>query len=183
MTEETKLDYLLANLVTNLIIHLLETKKELKMAQAPAKIAPIDLDTSLDDIDDLPGFAALPTGAYNVVLPKGFEVKMVNNSKSVEMAMTVKEVVEIVEDSLDEGESLPKEGDIATMLFQLDNSTGAGLFKQAAAPIRAASGANTLREVIEASKGMELTVIIKRRKGKGENEGRNFMSLVQVSVL
>lgn len=147
------------------------------------KINPIDLDASLDDIDDLPGFATLPTGAYSVVLVKGFEMKEVNGSKCIEMAMTVKGITELPEENLEDGEAPPKEGDIATMLFQMDNPTGAGLFKQAAAPVREATGANTLREVIEASKGMEFLAVVKRRKGKGENEGRNFMSLVKLSVL
>lgn len=155
-----------------------------QMAQSPAtKINPIDLDASLDDIDDLPGFATLPTGAYSVVLEKGFELKEVNSSKCIEMAMTLKGVEECSEENLDTGEAPPKPGDIATLLFQLDSPIGAGLFKEAAKSVREATGANTLRETIEASKGMEFLAVVKRRKGKGENEGRNFMSLVKLSVL
>lgn len=160
-------------------------KDQAIMSSSATKINPIDLDSSLDDIDDLPGFSSLPTGAYTVVLAKGFERKEVNKSQCVEMAMTVKEATEVLEENLDEGETLPKPGDVATILFQLDNEIGAGLFKQAAKSIREATGANTLREVIEASKGLELLAVVKRRKGKKgtESEDRNFMQLVKVSVL
>lgn len=152
---------------------------------AQSKINPIDLDASLDDIEDLPAFASLPTGAYHVVTEKGFVRKIVNDHPSEEFAMTVKEVIELLEEHLEEGESLPKAGDVATMLFQLDNPIGAGLYKEVAKVVRDATGAKTPREIAEASKGMEFLAVIKRRKGKKgtENEDRNFMNLVKISVM
>lgn len=143
----------------------------------------VDLDSSLDDIDDLPGFASFPTGAFLVTLVKGFELKTINNGQCIEMAMTLKSVEELLEENLDEGENPPKPGDIATQLFQLTNEVGAGLFKQAAKPIKEATGAETIREIIVASKGLELLVTIKRTRGKKDKEGRNFMSLTQVAVV
>lgn len=153
------------------------------MADAANKINAVDLDASLDDMDDLPGFASFPTGAYIVILEKGFEQKLVNNEPTMEMGMTIKEIMECDESKLDEGEALPKPGDQGGVLFQLTNAIGAGLFKEAAKPIRAATGANTVREIMEASKGLELLVTIKRQPGKGDQEGRNFMRLVKVAVV
>lgn len=153
------------------------------MADAANKINAIDLDASLDDMDDLPGFASFPTGAYIVILEKGFELKEINSEKTMEMAMTLKEIMECDASKLDEGEAMPKPGDQGGVLFQLTNAIGAGLFKEAAKPIKAATGATTIREIMEASKGLELLVTIKRQAGKGDQEGRNFMRLVKVAVV
>lgn len=149
------------------------------------KIDTIDLDMSLDDIADLPVFLALPTGAYMVLLEHGIEEKDINDHKALQMAMTVQEVLECDEDKLDEGEELPKVGDIATQAFMLDNEFGVGLLKQTIKPMSLSFGTKTVRETILASKGVQLMVVIKRRKGKKgtENEDKNFMSFVRVEVV
>lgn len=148
-------------------------------------INPIDLDASLDDIDDLPGFVSFPTGAYIVVLEKGIESKKINEHPALEAAMTLKEVSELLAENLEEDEDLPKPGDIATQSFMLDNEYGAGNFKAFAKPIKEATGATSIREVMEASKGMELIVVIKRRMGKKgtDQEDKKFMSITKVAVL
>lgn len=156
-----------------------------QMSATKNAINPIDLDASLDDIDDLPGFVTFPTGAFVVVLEKGFEQKKINDHLAFEMAMTLKSVEELNPENLDEGEEPPKAGDIATIAFMMDNEFGAGKFKEAAKPIRAATDASTVREIVEASKGLELLVVVKRRKGKkgSESEDKNFMDLTKISVL
>ena len=154
------------------------------MADTAGSINPIDLDASLDDIDDLPGFKALPTGAYLVLLEKGFELKDVNKHPAFELAMTVKEVLEVLPDNLEEGEDEPKVGDIATQVFMRDNEYGMGMFKEVAKPISKATGASSVREIIEASKGLELIVAVKRKKGKKgtDNEDKNFMTITKIAV-
>lgn len=148
-------------------------------------INPIDLDASLDDIDDLPGFVALPTGAYVVVLAAGIEAKQVGDHPAFQAAMTLKSVEELLPDNLDEGEEPPKPDDIATQVFMRDNEFGMGNFKEFCKPIRAATGATTIKEIMEASKGLELLITVKRKQGKKgtEQEDKNFMTLTKIAVV
>ena len=151
---------------------------------AKGAINPIDLDTDLEDIDDLPSFRALPTGAYRILLEKGFEEKKINEHPALEMAMTVLEVLELNPNNLDDDEEPPITGDIATQSFMLDNEFGVGILKQVMKPIGKALGVSKLKEIAEQSKGMELIAVIKRRKGKKgtDNEDKNFMNITKLSV-
>jgi hypothetical protein len=148
-------------------------------------IEPIDLDADLDDIDDLPSFSAWPTGAYVVVLDKGIESKKVNDHPCLEVSFTLKEVAELNSEHLDEGEDPPKEGDISSILFMMDNAIGAGSFKEFAKPIAEVAGSSKVRAIVETSKGLEMLIVVKRRKGKKgtESEDKNFMSIAKCSVM
>lgn len=151
---------------------------------AKGAINPVDLDATLDDIDDLPGFVSFPTGAYVVTLAKGFESKKIGEHPALEMAMTLKEIMELPEGNLDAGETMPKPGDIATQVFMMDNEYGAGNFKEMAKPIKEMLGGNpSIRAIMEASKGVDMMIVVKRRPGKGEQEGKNFMSITKIALI
>ena len=81
------------------------------------QINEISDDFLLDDIDDLPGFVVLPTGAYTVRLDKGIEEKTINDANYYDVQMTLVEVLDLDAKHLDEGEVAPKAGDLAGMLF------------------------------------------------------------------
>ena len=118
------------------------------------------------------------------MLVKGFVSKSVNKHPAIEMAMTMKEILDLPEENLDEGEEPPKPEDVATQVFMLDNEYGAGNFKKIAKPISAELGTKTIRELLEQSVGLELTIAVKRRKGKKgtEQEDKNFMDITNVIV-
>lgn len=149
----------------------------------------VNLDMSLDDIEDLPSFACFPTGAYMVSLEKGLEHKPINEHPAISVPMTLKEIVELdpnqleVDEATQEREGPPKTGDIATVAFMLDNEVGAGFFKEFAKPIAKHLGVSSVRDIIEGSKGLELMVILKREKGKKENADKRYQRFVKVAVV
>lgn len=143
---------------------------------------PIDLDSTLDDITDLPSFKTFPTGAFQVALENGMEWKKIGEHPAIQAAMTLKGVVELNGD-LEEGETPPKVGDIATVAFLLDNPTGAGFFKAFADPLRAVVGNVSVRNLLTACKGMDLLVVVKRVHGKGDKKDQLFNQVVKVAVI
>lgn len=143
---------------------------------------PIDLDSTLDDIEDLPSFKSLPTGAYTVRLENGLEHKKINDHPAISVAMTVTAVMELAGE-LDTGEDPPKIGDIATVGFLLDNEIGAGFFKSFAKPLSESLGTKSIRGLIEQSKGLELMVVVKRISGKGDRKDQHYNQFVKVAVV
>src|SRR5277367_3127544 len=115
-----------------------------------------DLDSgTLDDIDDLPGFGAFPTGAYRIVLHEGIEFKKINEHPAMQIQMKMKEVLELDPKNLDENEEPPKADDIATVAFLMDNEIGAGFYKNFAKPVYEHLGVKSHKEAIAQSKGLE----------------------------
>lgn len=140
----------------------------------------VDDDFNLDDIEDLPGFVVPPTGAYLVHLEKGIEEKDINDSKYYEVAMQIKEILEVTE-KLKEGEELPKPGDIASMIFKRDNEFGMGNFKSFAKSIAEKFGLKKVGEVKEHSKGLDMIIVVKRTYD--EKKDRHNMKLVKSQVV
>lgn len=142
-----------------------------------------DLDNELDDIEDLPSFGAFPTGAYTVDLEKGIEFKKINEHPAMQVAMTLVTVEELKEDNLDEGELPPSIGDIATCAFLMDNEIGQGFYKNFAKPIYEYLNISKHKDAIEESKGMRLTVVLKRIHGKGDKKDQQYNQFVNVAVM
>jgi hypothetical protein len=144
----------------------------------------IDLDVSLDDIPELPGYVQLYSGAYHVVLNKGIELREIErdgetiNNFSVEM-----EVLAVVEQSdklKTDKDPVIKErsgddgGDIQSFLFARNHAVAMSNFKKfIAVPIGEKLGLTQLREIIEGSKGLELMIVGKRSYNK-EKDQYNF---------
>lgn len=141
--------------------------------------AVINMDMSLDEIEDLPGFITFPSGAYRVTLKEGFEEKKINEHPAIEMAMTLEEILELT-DPVPEEEQ-PKIGDVCTSSFMLDNKFGAGNLKEVLRPISAALGVSKLGEIVAGSKGLQLMVVIKRTYDKEKD--RHYANVKQVQVL
>ncbi|CAN5950070.1 unnamed protein product [Sphagnum jensenii] len=133
----------------------------------------VDLDTKLDDIPELPGYTQLHSGSYVVVLADGIELKEVKDSNYFGVNLVVKEIGELSE-KLEEGEKGPQVGDIQSFLFDRSHAVAMSNFKKfIAAPIGQAFGLKTTREVIEASRGIEMVISGKRKYNK-EKDQYNF---------
>ena len=135
------------------------------------KIAVVTDDFLLEDIEDLPGFVTPPTGAYRIRLDKGIEDKEINDNPYFSVELTILEVMEVVEENLEKAEdgtpeALPKEGDIATLLFAKDNQFGMGNFKSFVKSIAEKFGLRKVGEIREVAKGLEMCVVIKRKWNK-----------------
>lgn len=146
-------------------------------------------DAVLDDIENLPGFASFPTGAYTITLTAGLERKKINDHDAIEMAMTLDEVMEVAPENLDANklqgtdgeEKLPMVGDICTSAFMIDNKFGVQKLKDATTDIVKRIGSSKISDLCGQTKGMKLLVVGKRTYDKDKD--RFYFNLKKVQVL
>lgn len=135
---------------------------------------PISLDTTLDDIEDMPSFGVWPNGAYHVKLNKGIIDKAtdkkdwINEHPAISVEMTLMTVAELDPKMLFKGEAPPAPGDIASLMFMLDNKFGAGQYKAFMEPLAEHFQTKSGRMVVENSIGLELAVVLTRSKDKDD---------------
>lgn len=135
------------------------------------------LDSSLDDLEDLPEFKPFVPGAHRALV--SLDLKEVNGKKAVELSMKHMETLELAEPSRD---TAPNPGDIASILFMLDNEFARAKMKKITAPLAAALGTSTIRELIEAAKDVESVVITSYRKNK-EDPSSPYMDVKELQVV
>lgn len=130
------------------------------------------LDANLDDLADLPEFSVFPAGVHKVVI--SWEQKTVNNHPSIELKMKAIETEE-----LSNPEDTPlTAGAEGSVLFMLDNEFGQGKLKQIIKPLAGATGQGQLRGIIEASNGMEVSVVTKVRQNKDRTQSYTDVSKI-----
>ena len=123
------------------------------------------LDSSIDDLADLPEFQVYPNGSHKVIV--SFESKEVNKHPCVEMKMKAVETIELANPASD----TPLEpGTESSVLFMLDNEFGQGKFKTIMKTFAEATGTQKISEAMEAAQGMEVTVICKVRQNKDKTQ-------------
>lgn len=133
------------------------------------------LDSSIDDLADLPEFQVFPNGVHKVIID--FESKEVNKHPCVEMKMKAVETVELANPAAD----TPLEaGTESSVLFMLDNEFGQGKFKSIVKTLAAATGTSTIKDTVEAAKGMEVQVVCKVRQNKDKTQSYTDVSKVIV---
>ena len=124
-----------------------------------------DLDSTLDDIEDLPTFGAWPTGAYVVTLHQEEKTPNEKMGKCIEVKFKHLETAELGDRKVDDLE--PKVGDESTQLVSLKNNVALGAWKKnVMAPLEEKFGKGSARKVIETSNGCKcLVVLAKTEKG------------------
>lgn len=133
------------------------------------------LDSTLDDLADLPEFALFPAGAHRVSIE--FESKEVNKHPSIELKMKLLETLELADP-----ETAPAApGTETSVLFMMNNEFGQGKFKEAIKPVAAHLGVSSIREAVEGAKGMEVVVVTKQRANKDKTA--TYMDVVSLSVV
>lgn len=139
------------------------------MAEATGKtvFAKLDelFDADLDDLADLPAFETPPPGAY--VLDLSMDGKEVQGRNCVEAKFTVKETVELTDQS---GETKPVDnGTTFSQLFMLDNEFGVGSLKKFLAPFGEHFGTKKIGALVrDHVKDVTITCTIKNRKDKND---------------
>ena len=113
------------------------------------------LDSSIDDLADLPEFGIYPSGVHRVII--NWESKEVNKHPSMEMKMKLIETVELANPAEDQPVAAGTE---SSSLFMLDNEFGQGAFKQIMKVLAGACGTNKISETVDASQGMEVKVVV-----------------------
>jgi len=129
------------------------------------------LDSTLDDLNDLPSFKPFPAGAHKLLAT--LEIKEINNKPAVELGFKYVEPIEFAnpEDQAahDAGTGV-KAGDTSNTMFILDNEFGQGKLKQCAIPLGEALGTGVLREIIEQTNDMEVIAVTGQRVDKNDKD-------------
>lgn len=118
------------------------------------------LDSSIDDLADLPEFGVFPSGVHAVTIQ--WESKEVNKHPCMELKMKLRETVELANAT----DATPEPGMESSCLFMLDNEFGQGNFKTIIKELAAATGTSKISEAVEASNGMEVQVVIATKPDK-----------------
>jgi len=118
------------------------------------------LDSTLDDLEDLPEFKPFPPGAHRVSV--SMELKEVSDKKCVEMSLTHIETLELSTPT----DTAPTPGDSTNVLFFLDNEFGRGNLKACGKPLAEALGTTSIRDTIEATTNIECLVLTSNDKDK-----------------
>ena len=130
------------------------------MAQSNLDLDSI-LDSSIDDLADLPEFGTYPSGVHTVVIK--WESKEVNKHPCMELKMKLVDTVELANPAEDQPPALGTE---SSCLFMLDNEFGQGSFKTLIKQLAAATGSLKISEAVEASNGMEVQVVVVAKPDK-----------------
>lgn len=137
-------------------------------------------DMILDDIEDMPSFAAWPSGMYHVIANDGFVPDEVNDAPVFRLPLTLLKVMGLV----DEGgeEAPPAEGSELGLMFQRNNKFGAANYKTYANPIGKKLGLKTVSEINEQSKGVEMQILLNKIQSK-KDKTKWFNRTVEVIIL
>ena len=123
------------------------------------------LDKSIDDIEDLPGFAVPTNGLYS--LKFNTKLKEVNGKPCVEANFEVVAPVEL-DDPSTEADPANKPGTRFSMLFQIENEMAVGRLKELMAPASVHFGEGNMLSLCRDVCSHESLVVAKvtRRKDK-----------------
>lgn len=134
------------------------------------------LDSTLDDLEDLPSFEPYPAGAHRVLAT--MEAKDIGGKPCVELSFKLLETMELADPSAKE----PKAGDTANTLYMLDNEYGRGNLKKVAIPLGTALGVTSIREVVDQCKEVECVIITGLRKDKNDPDKR-YLQVKELQVV
>ena len=133
------------------------------------------LDSSIDDLADLPEFQVFPNGVHRVLI--NWESKEVNKHPCMELKMKAVETVELANPAADTPLTAGTE---TSVLFMLDNEFGQGKFKTIIKQLAEATGATKISEAVEQSNGMEVQVVCKVRQNKDKSQSYTDVTKVIV---
>jgi hypothetical protein len=137
------------------------------------------LDSTLDDLADLPEFKNFPAGSHSALAT--MEKKVINDHPCVEITFVLKETLELSDPETSE-EDLCKAGDSANVLFMLDNEYGQGNFKKVATVFGTAMGTAKLSEIVEQVKNIDVVVTTSLKADKKDKE-KVRMNIVELAVV
>jgi hypothetical protein len=139
------------------------------------------LETTLDDLADLPTFEPYPAGAHRVTI--SFEEKVINKKPAVELKL-VGISTEELSDTTDTPIVQGQETQVLYILTKDDgskNEVSQGKLKEVLKPLAEATGESNMRAIMSAAKGMEVLVVTKKRHNK-QNDTYNT-DVVKLAVV
>lgn len=139
------------------------------------------LDSTLDDLADMPEFKPFPPGAHRCTFD--FVAKTVNNKPAVELKFTAIETAE----SSDPNGAVVTPGQTTNILLLLRNNDGTrneiaeGQLKMVVSALKETFPGNNNGEILTAAKGAEVLLVSKIRVNK--TNGTENTALVSLSVI
>jgi len=133
------------------------------------------LDSTLDDLEDLPTFSPFPAGAHRVAATASF--KEINGKTCVDLSFKAMETLELANTS----DTPVKAGDESSTLFMLDNEFGRGNMKKCLTPIGEALGTASIRETIEQCKDVECVILTSIRVDKNDKD-KKYLNVKELQV-
>jgi hypothetical protein len=138
----------------------------MEIDMAEVKDFMLDDSMSIDDIDDMPGFEAIPAGQYKFALNEGIISDALPDGRAIfRMPATIMEVLGIVDDTITESEH-PKPGQEVGFMFMRTTKFGAANYKAVAKVISEVVGSKVVSEINEGSKGVELIILVSKTQNK-----------------
>lgn len=131
------------------------------------------LDSSIDDLADLPEFATFPAGAHSAKI--SFSWKKVNEQRALEVKLTAIETQELANPQEDTPLTAGTE---TTVLYIWGNEFAQGKIKPILVALGKHHGLSNVVQIIEASQGMEVVVVTKVRQNKDKTQ--SYTDLVNV---
>ena len=140
------------------------------------------LDSTLDDLADMPSIQLFPNGAHKVTV----EFIVNREKKSIMVAMVYVDVLELADPTA----TAPAPGDKNSVFINLLNKDGKtneyaqGALKLMLQALKAGGveGASNT-EIMDNAKGTEVAVVTKIRVGKGDYVGRDNLDIVKMEVM
>ena len=137
------------------------------------------LDSTLDDLEDLPSFRPFAAGAHKCTAT--FEQKEINGKPAIELKFKLIESLEMVDENLEE-KDMPKAGDESNTMFMLDNEFGRGNLKKCATPFAEALNLSSIRDVVEQVKEVECVIISSIRVDKNDPD-KQYLNVKELQVV
>jgi len=137
------------------------------------------LDTTLDDLDDLPSYTPYPVGAHKVLAT--FSEKEINGKAAIELEFKLIETLELADASVSP-EAYPKAGDTSSTMFMLSNEYGRGNLKKCALPFGAALQLSTIRDIIDSVKEVECIILTGLRVDKNDTS-KVYLQVKEIQVV
>jgi len=134
------------------------------------------LDTTLDDLADLPTFQPFSPGAHRVTA--SFGTKEISGKAAVTLDFKLVETLELA----DPQDAMPKEGDESNTMFMLDNEYAQGNLKRLSKPFSEALQLTTIREVVEQVKEVECIIITAIRIDKKDPD-KKYLDVKEIQIV
>ena len=141
------------------------------------------LDSTLDDLADMPEFKMFPSGAHRVVF--NYESKVINNKPAVEFKFRAIETVELADPAKD---TPIVAGDECAVTLYMRNNDGSknefseGTLKMVISSLKASFGGDSNRETLDNAKDAEVMIVTKLKENK-KTPGTFNMQLNKLEVM
>lgn len=134
------------------------------------------LDTTLDDLEDLPEFKVFQPGGHKLSVT--FSQKEINSNPVIDISCTLIETVEL-EDK--QAEADPP-GTISSTPCFLNNEFGRAQLKRLSKPFAEKFGYSSIREVVEGVQDVEVLAITAQRTDRLDSS-KKYLNIVELTVL